>query len=208
MAEAFEEHFGTPARQKEAAELGTWIFLASELLIFGGLFVAYGEYRYLFSDAFREAGREVSGGLGLAMTLVLTTSSFLTASAVGAAREGSLRVSALLFAGAILLGLAFLVMHGYEYWDSARKGELPGQWYRGDVASAGAGLFFALFWIMTGLHVLHVVVGLALLAWAAAGALRGRYSREYHTPLVTVSLYWEFVDMIWLFLFAIFYLYR
>ncbi len=208
MAEAFEEHFGTPARQKEAAELGTWIFLASELLIFGGLFVAYGEYRYLFSDAFREAGREVSGGLGLAMTLVLTTSSFLTASGVGAARQGSMRRTALLLGGAILLGAAFLAMHGYEYWDSARKGELPGQWYRGQATSSGAGLFFALFWIMTGLHVVHVLVGAGLLSWAASRALRGRWSAAYHTPLVTVALYWEFVDMVWLFLVAAFYLYR
>jgi cytochrome c oxidase subunit 3 len=209
MAEttSHQEQFGTPEAQREAAQLGMWIFLGTEILLFGGLFVAYAEYRMLFGRAFRAAGSHVIAWLGMVLTLVLITSSWFAARAVRLARQGQLSASARSLVGTLLLGVSFLVLHVLEYAHHAGEGALPGAWYRfAEVTQPGASLFFTLYYLMTGLHMLHVTVGVGVIGWVAWGASRGRYSAAWHTPVEVGTMYWHLVDIIWIFLFPLLYL--
>jgi len=204
---AIQEQFGTPARQKEAATLAMWVFLGTELLIFSGLFVAYGEYRYTFPVAFQMAGSYAEHGLGLVLTILLLTSSFLATLSVLAARQGKRLATVGLIGLTVALGTLFMVLHLAEWWHHAREGALPGRYYHFDkLTLPGASLFFTLFYLTTGLHMLHVTIGLALLSWSALQALLGRITAEYTTPVEVTVLYWHFVDVIWTFIFPLYYL--
>ncbi len=207
--EAHQEHFGTPERQKEAATLGIWVFLATELLIFSGLFVGYGEYRYLYNDAFHAAGEHVLHWLGLVLTIVLASSSFVASLTVRAARRGRVLSAIAWLLVAMALGVLFMVLHLWEWYHHAKEGALPGELYHFEKATMpGASVFFTLYYLLTGLHMLHVTVGLGLLSFGLLRLVQGRISAEYSTPVEVVVLYWHFVDVIWQFLFPLFYLVR
>jgi cytochrome c oxidase subunit III len=199
--------YATLAQQHEAAQLGMWTFLATEVLFFGGLILAYCVYRYGYPAAFAEAGRHTKIVIGAVNTAILLTSSFFVAWAVVAARLAMGRVAARLLSAAALLGVFFLALKGYEYREEFREHLVPGTNF--DFAAAyarGAELFFIFYFAATGLHALHVAIGIIVLlaiAWRAKGQA---YSADYHAPITVAGLYWHFVDAVWISLFALIYL--
>lgn len=194
-------------QQHETAQLGMWTFLATEVLFFGGLILAYCVYRSGDPGHFAEAARHTKIVIGTANTAVLLTSSFLVAWALSAARLSLGKVAGVLLWAAAILGIVFLVLKGIEYRLEFEEHLLPGL----DFAFQGPGartayLFFSFYLVATGLHAVHVAIGIAVLALIGRQAYRLRYSARYHAPITVAGLYWHFVDMVWIFLFALIYL--
>lgn len=204
---ALAHHFESLEKQTQAQRLGMWLFLASEILLFTALFAAYGVYRYLYAGAFAEASRGLETWMGGVNTFVLVTSSLTVALGLDAARQGRTRRTATLFFLSIGMGLVFLGLKAVEYRHHVLHGELPGRFYTaGHIAGSGGSLFFALYFLITGLHAVHVVVGMTVLGVIGVKSWRGAYSAEYHTPVELAGLYWHLVDLIWIFVFPLIYL--
>jgi|GraSoiStandDraft_4_1057263.scaffolds.fasta_scaffold233881_2 cytochrome c oxidase subunit 3 len=199
--------YATLEQQHDAAQLGMWTFLATEVLFFGGLFVAYFVYRFGYPADFAEAGRHTKIVIGALNTAILLSSSFLVAWAVTAAKLDFGRLAAGLLVGATLLGAFFLALKGYEYVQEFRERLVPGVNFQFEAPHArGAILFFIFYFAATGLHALHVGIGLVILLAIASRARQGAYSICYHAPITVAGLYWHFVDVVWVFLFALIYL--
>ncbi len=199
--------YATLAQQHESAQLGMWTFLATEVLFFGGLILAYCVYRYGYPDDFAVAGRHTKIVIGTTNTAILLTSSFLVAWAVAAAKAGGGRLAAGLLVGGAVLGVLFLGLKGYEYHDEYRENLVPALNFAFDAAhSRGAMLFFMFYFVATGLHALHVAIGVIVLAAVSFRARSNAYSAAYHSPITVAGLYWHFVDIVWIFLFPLIYL--
>lgn len=202
-----QDHFQDLEQQAHAAQLGMWVFLGSEVLFFTGFFTLYAAYRVVFPHTFAEAVRHTDLWLGTANTYVLVTASYLVALAVGAIRKDRERRASRLLWAAAGLGVLFLVLKGIEYAHHFSEGLYPGAYYRNhELTGPGARVFFSLYYLMTGLHAIHVIGGIVVLAVLAWQARRGKYSSTWHTPLELGGLYWHFVDIVWLFLWPMFYL--
>lgn len=202
-------HFEDLEKQTHAARFGMWVFIASEALLFSALFALYAGYRVAYPHAFHESARHTNLLLGSAMTFVLVTSSLAVALSIGSVREKNGKWTAPALGVGMALGFVFLILKAIEYAEHFRDGIYPGPYYHyAGVPDVGARMFFTLYYVMTGLHALHVMGGIVLLGWLAWLARRGRWSREYHTPLELGGMYWHFVDVIWLFLWPLFYLIR
>jgi cytochrome c oxidase subunit 3 len=200
-------HFDDPGQQREAATLGMWVFLGTELLFFGGLFAAYMIYRVWYPETFGDASRTLDITLGSVNTLVLITSSLTMAFAVRAASTGRRRQLMVLIAVTMMLGLVFLGIKGVEYHQKFVEHHVPGLGFHFEgTAPERANLFFSLYFAMTGLHAAHMIIGLGLLTVMFVMAARGRFSVAWHTPVELSGLYWHFVDIIWIFLFPLLYL--
>jgi cytochrome c oxidase subunit 3 len=200
-------HFVDLRQQREASELGMWVFLSTEVLFFGGLFLLYTAYRNADPAAFAEAGRHTKIVIGTINTAVLLTSSFAVAWAVAAVRLGERRLVVILLGAAAFLGLVFLGLKAFEYLDEYREHLVPGL----DFAFAGrhAGgveLFFMFYFVATALHAVHLTIGIVALLVMAWRSNRGDFTPDYHNPLTVTGLYWHFVDVVWIFLFALIYL--
>ena len=184
-----------------------WLFLATEVLLFTALFAAYGVYRFLYAETFAEASRHIETWIGLVNTLVLVTSSFTVATGLHFATRGQGRRTALLFGLSVLLALTFLAFKYVEYSHHFAEGQLPGRFYTYEgVQGPGASLFFTLYFLITGLHGIHVVIGMTVLSVVGLRAGRGAYARAYHVPVELAGLYWHLVDLIWIFVFPLIYL--
>jgi cytochrome c oxidase subunit 3 len=197
-------------QQTHAAQLGMWIFMASEVLFFSGLFALFVAYRFEYGDAFRQAATHTDLGLGTANTFILLTSSLLVVLSIHAVRNSWRRASVVwLLAGTIVLGVIFLGLKLLEYLHHFREGFFPGPYYSNtELPGRGARMFFDLYYAMTGLHAVHVMIGLALMGWLIVLVRRGRLDADYHTPLELCGIYWHFVDVVWVFLWPLFYLLR
>jgi cytochrome c oxidase subunit 3 len=207
QASPLAHHFENLEKQSHAERLGMWLFLASEVLLFTALFAAYAVYRYLYSDAFAEASRAIETWLGLVNTVILVTSSFTVALGLNEAVKGNGKKTGLWFAVSVAFALAFLALKAVEYSHHFHEGQLPGRYYSfQELQAPGASLFFALYFLITGLHGVHVVVGMTILAVVGVKAARGKYSAQYHTPVELAGLYWHLVDLIWIFVFPLIYL--
>jgi cytochrome c oxidase subunit 3 len=202
------EQFQEAAQQDEAAALGMWTFLATEVLFFGGMFLAFYAYRLRWPASFAEGARELKWYLGTINTAVLLTSSYTMALGVHSAREGEGKkvVRWLLVTAGI--GVVFLGIKGTEYAIEYREHLVPGLNYRGDGRAEHEALFMTFYFVMTGFHAVHMVVGLGVLVTLAVMARRGRFSARYHNPVEVGGLYWHFVDMVWVFLYPTLYLLR
>ncbi|MGE7138284.1 cytochrome c oxidase subunit 3 family protein [Luteibacter sp. NPDC031894] len=200
------EQFDDPTQQREAATLGMWAFLATEVLFFGVLFAAYTVCRVLWPDAFASGSRHTDLTLGGMETGVLLTSSFTVALAVRDVQLGGRRMATTLLCITAFLGLAFLAIHGLEYYDDYKAAVIPGIRYEevGGLA-AQERLFFFLYYVTTAFHGLHVAIGVALLLVMAARTHRGEFDPGYHTPLEVSALYWHLVDIVWIFVFPLYY---
>ncbi len=211
-------HFRDLAQQKEAATLGMWVFLVTEIMFFGGLFGAYTVYRNLHYAGFSAGSAHLNIVMGAANTAVLICSSLTMALAVHAAAQGRRRATVLFLVATIVLGGTFLGVKGFEYKDQFEHHLVPGPHFSAvdlhdpqghplspDVAS-NAQIFFSLYFAMTGLHALHMVIGIPLLATIAWMAAERRFSPAWYTPVEMVGLYWHFVDIVWIFLFPLLYL--
>lgn len=204
-----QHHFATAAQQKDAAKFGMWIFLATEVLFFGGLFMAYAAFRYFYPETFLAAHEYLSTPLGATNTVVLITSSLTMALAVRAAQLGNRQQLLLFLALTFLFACAFLGIKYVEYSHKFHDGLLPGQFYSPAPGIHIEGLphvFFGLYFVMTGLHGVHVVAGMIVIAWVFIRSAQRRYSAQYYTPVENVGLYWHLVDVIWIFLFPLLYL--
>jgi len=200
-------HFEDLAQQKEAATLGMWAFLITEVLFFGGLFTAYIVFRTEFPDAFASASHHLDIVMGGINTGVLLGSSLTMALAVHAAQEGK-RNSALGFMTfTLVLGLAFLVIKGFEYHHKFEDNLFPGAGFVSHGAEPGhEQLFFVLYFMMTGVHAAHMIVGILLLLVIMGMTARGKFTATYHSPVENFGLYWHFVDIVWIFLYPLLYL--
>ncbi|WP_426752722.1 cytochrome c oxidase subunit 3 [Myxococcus sp. Y35] len=200
-------HFGDEPARQGAAHMGMWVFLASEVMLFTALFTAYALYRLAYPEVFHLGRTYMDVTLGTANTYVLVCSSILVALAIAAVRSGRDLVASVLLIGAALLGVCFLSIKGAEYVHHIHDQALPGAHYAFEkFAIPGASLYFTLYWVMTGIHALHVVVGVGVLSVMAFRALGGSFSAAYHTPLELGGMYWHLVDVIWLFLWPLLYL--
>ncbi len=200
-------HFQDLEQQREASSLGMWIFLVTEIMFFGGLFLAYTVGRSGYPAAFGEASRHLNVALGGINTGVLIVSSLTMALAVRASQTGKRRMLLGFLGLTLLLGLTFLTLKGVEYADKFRHHLIPGSAFSfPGPAARPAELFFSLYFAMTGLHALHMVIGVSVLAFLFQQAWRGRYTARYYTPVEMSGLYWHFVDIVWIYLFPLLYL--
>jgi len=204
-------HFDDAEQQYESAQMGMWLFLATEVLFFGGLFLGYAVYRSKFPEAFATASHHLDLWLGGFNTMVLLTSSLTMVLAVHAAQTGHRKNIVRFLLATIALGLVFFVVKGVEYSHKFHEHLFPGPYFHfadlpADMPEGNVQLFFSFYFAMTGMHALHMVIGVAILAVIAILAARGKYSPDYYTPVDMVGLYWHFVDIVWVFLFPFLYL--
>ncbi|HWQ92275.1 MAG TPA: cytochrome c oxidase subunit 3 family protein [Clostridia bacterium] len=199
------EQFDDLSQQREAATLGMWTFLATEILFFGTMFLGYIIYRHSYPQAFAEASRHTLVGLGTVNTAILLTSSLTMALAVHSVRQGRQRPLVLFLGATVLFGVAFLVLKGFEYAEDLHQGLWPGPNFKPGLPPQ-AQIFWVLYWIMTGIHALHVGIGVGLLSVILWLSRCGKFSAAYHNPVEITGLYWHFVDVIWIFLYPLLYL--
>lgn len=192
-------------QQKEAATLGMWTFLATEILFFGAMFTSYIVYRTAFPDAFALASHHTIVLFGTVNTAILLTSSLTMALAVHAAKLGENKIVFRYLAVTILFGIAFLAVKGLEYHQDLNEHLWPGPHFRPELPPQSQ-IFWVLYWIMTGVHAVHVTVGVLVICFIARMAAKRKFSAEYHTPVELTGLYWHFVDIIWIFLYPLLYL--
>ncbi len=244
--EFLAHHFDTPDQQFTAAKLGMWVFIATEILMFGGLFCAYAIWRGLDPGVFDEAHHFLNKILGATNTIVLLFSSLTAALAVRSAQVGKRNQTTVYLVVTILCAAVFLVVKYFEYSHKFHLGLLPGhcfghpglsasiqngqevgtclrihadsapvmpQWVKAvdeeghtTLLSPRANMFFGLYFVMTGLHGLHVIVGMSLLGWVLYKNIQGKFSPAYFTPVDLGALYWHLVDLVWIYLFPLLYL--
>jgi cytochrome c oxidase subunit 3 len=203
-----QHHFDSMEQQAEASTLGMWVFLVTEIMFFGGLFMAYLVYRWYSPSGFQEASHHLNIYWGTANTAILIISSLTMALAVRAAQTSQPRGTQVLFLGlTILLGLAFLGIKAIEYTDKFRDRIVPGPGFHweGQYPKA-AEQFYSLYFAMTGLHALHMVIGVGIMSVIMFMAWRNIFDEDYFTPVEVAGLYWHFVDIVWIFLFPLLYL--
>ena len=180
-----QHHFEDLGQQHEASTLGMWMFLATEILFFGGVLMAYWVYRTIYPEAWAVGGEQQNTLLGGINTIVLIISSLTMALAVRAAQLGSRRGTVAFLVATLFFGSIFLGIKSYEYHVQ---------------------LFMLFYWGLTGMHALHMVIGAGLLLWMISRAWRGHFGPEYYGPVEVMGLYWHFVDIVWIFLFPFLYL--
>ena len=191
----------------QAAKLGMWLFLATEVLLFGGLFAAFALYRWMYLPEFHAASQFLSKPLGALNTIVLLISSYFAARAVDSAQHGANRRVARFLTGTIVCGVIFLVVKFVEYHAKIEHHLFPEFGGPNGIQPSSYKAFFGLYYCMTGLHGLHVIIGMGLLWWyGLRPALNNRFSERYYTPVELGALYWHLVDLIWIYLFPLLYL--
>jgi cytochrome c oxidase subunit III len=201
-------HFDSIETQNHASRLGMWLFLGTEVLLFAGLFLGYSVYRHLFHDTFRFASHTLNLTMGTINTVVLISSSLSVALADHSVKTGKNRRAIALLVFTIVCALAFLTIKGFEYSHKFEEGALPGKWFHFEEMAGmpGANMFFTVYFLATGLHAFHVIVGMAILIWVTLRLVRGDFSPTYNIPVELGGLYWHLVDLVWIFLFPLLYL--
>jgi len=215
---ALQHHFENLEQQREAGTLGMWVFLVTEIMFFGGMFFSYTLYRWQYPLEFASASNHLDLKLGTINTIVLIVSSFTMALAVYSAQIGKRRNLLACLVLTIALGVTFLGIKAVEYHQKYVDNLIPGKLIRGHYFSPngvhmlpGADknkveMFYWIYFAMTGMHAVHMIIGVGLLSVILFFAARGRYGPEYHNPVEVSGLYWHFVDIIWIFLFPLLYL--
>ena len=192
-------------RDDLASKTGMWFFLFTEMLLFGGLFIVYSIYRFRNAEAFHLAAHELSIAIGTINTIILLVSSTTIAMSITAIQEKKKKLALILLFTTILLGLAFLVNKYFEWGEHLREHIYPGSPV---LALRGQGdvLFYGLYFFMTGLHALHIIIGLVFICVITAMIYRDKIKYDNFVLLENSGLYWHLVDLIWIFLFPLFYL--
>jgi cytochrome c oxidase subunit 3 len=206
--EPLGHHFNTFEQEHGADEFGMWLFLLTELMLFGGLFLGYIYYRTLYSAGFAEGSRHLELAFGGPNTIILIVSSLTMVLAVRSAQVGTRRSLFWYLVATAALGILFMVVKGAEYYKHFLDGTVPVlNWtYSGPYANQ-VQLFFFAYFALTGLHSLHLTIGIVLVVIVAVMARRGAFLRERHVPVEMIGLYWHFIDMVWMFLLALLYLF-
>ena len=193
------------AKDYTGAKLGMWLFILSELLLFGGMFILYSAYRYKNPVDFHHASMELDVILGTLNTIILLTSSLTVAASIAAIQRGQRKLSMVLLMATMALGLLFLVNKGFEWGTKINHGIYPNS-PRLLARTKGEILFFGLYYIMTGLHGLHVLIGVGVLSAMLILIAKDEINQMRFAPLENSGLYWHLVDIIWIFLYPLFYL--
>jgi cytochrome c oxidase subunit III len=202
-------HFASAEDEFEACKQGMWLFMVTEVLMVGGLFVAYAIFRGLYADMFKEAHKLLSIPLGATNTVILITSSVTMVLGVSSSQRGQRGKTMLYLFLTFLLACGFLCVKYVEYSTKFHHGIFPGglnQYHELDATHPNAPIFFSLYFVMTGIHALHVIVGMGLIAWLWNRARKNEFGPHYFTPVELVGFYWHFVDLVWIFLFPLLYL--
>ena len=203
---ALRHHFETSEQQKDASTIGMWIFLVTEIMFFGGLFMTYITYRGAYPAAFAAGSQKLSIVLGTINTGVLIFSSLTMAMAVHYAALGKKNLIVLFLICTLILGSVFLGIKAVEYHTKFVNHEVPGANFEFEGDKPHVSLYFALYFGMTGLHALHMIVGASLLIMLIFQSAKGKFTAQWHTPVELFGLYWHFVDIVWIFLFPLLYL--
>ena len=207
-----QHHFADMDQQRETSTFGMWLFLVTEIMFFGGLFCAYLVYRATYYQAFVEGSQTMNIWLGATNTAVLICSSLSMAMAVRCAQTDKRKMMVILLLITIVFGAAFLGIKGVEYHEHWTNHQFPGPSFSFPEAEANGvnpqnvQIYFSLYWAMTGLHALHMIIGIGLVTWIVIAGARGAYSADYYSPVENVGLYWHFVDLVWIYLFPLLYL--
>lgn len=209
--QALKEHkvphyFKDADQEFEACKLGMWAFMAQEILFFSGLFVAYGIFSYFHPEMFEYASSKLDWKLGFINTIFLILSSFSMVMSVYYIQHSE-RIKSLINLGiTFILAGVFLVIKSIEYSDKFSHGYLPGILFKGESSFDTLHIFFGLYYTITGLHAIHVIIGMGLILWIMFKVYKGTVHKDYFTPVEMVGLYWHFVDIVWIFLFPLLYL--
>ena len=211
-----QHHFADMEQQRDAASLGMWVFLGTEVMFFGGMFCAYLIYRFWYYNEFAAGSRSIDIWLGTINTVVLICSSLTVALGVRAAQLGQRKLLVILLLLTMLFGLAFLGIKGVEWYQKYEEHHIPGSTFSADdliqkypgihIDPSHEQIYFSLYFALTGLHALHMVIGLGIFTVLTFYAWKGRYTPEYYTPIEIGGLYWHFVDIVWIYLFPLLYL--
>jgi cytochrome c oxidase subunit 3 len=200
-------HFDSADVQFQSGTLGVWLFLVTEILLFGGLFCAFAVFRSRYLEAFIEAHHHLDKVLGTVNTVVLICSSLTMALAVRAAQTNKRALGNVLMVVTLLCATAFLCVKYVEYSHKFHEGLLPGKHFTAEgFKHPEANIFFGVYFIMTGIHGFHILVGMGLILWVLVRNLKGHFSSRYYAPVENVGLYWHLVDLIWIYLFPLLYL--
>lgn len=209
-------HFASVEQQRNAASLGMWLFLATEIMFFGGMFCAYLIYRMWYFREFAAGSRSLDLKWGTINTMVLICSSLTVALGVRAAQTGKRKLLVGLMLLTLIFGFAFLGIKGIEWYKKYTEHHIPGASFNAqDIAEeypqlhidqSHEQIFFSLYFAMTGLHALHMIIGVGIFTFITIYAWKGKYTPEYHTPVEIAGLYWHFVDIVWIYLFPLLYL--
>jgi cytochrome c oxidase subunit 3 len=211
---ALRHHFADMEQQRDAASLGMWVFLATEIMFFGGMFCAYLIYRYWYYYEFAAGSRSLDIRWGTINTAVLICSSLTVALGVRAAQLGKRKLLLILLLLTLVFGLVFLGIKAIEWTTKFEEHHVPGYSFHFEqtelqghqLDSRHAQIFFSLYFAMTGMHALHMIIGIGIFSVIAFFAWKGRYTPEYHTPVEISGLYWHFVDIVWIYLYPLLYL--
>ena len=203
-----QHHFVTAGQQLDTSKTGMWLFLATEILMFGGLFVGYGLMQGVYPEAWVAGHHHLDRVLGAVNTVFLLCSSFSMVMAVHYASTDQKSKTVLNLGITLAFAFAFLAIKFVEYSHKFHEGLLPGRYFR--LAEVGGppqqAMFFGFYFMMTGIHGFHVLIGIILIAWLMVRANRGDFSSAYFTPVDLIGLYWHLVDLIWIYLFPLLYL--
>ncbi|APF19852.1 cytochrome c oxidase subunit III [Caldithrix abyssi DSM 13497] len=202
-----QHHFADAEQQRESAKLGMWIFLVTEVLLFSGLFVFYAVYRALHPDMFINAHKYLDVYLGTINTVVLISSSVTVALAIRSLQLNKSKVAARYLLVTLLLAAVFLVVKYFEYHHKFELGQLPGKFYTFQgIEGTNPHVFFSIYFMMTGLHGLHVLGGMVAIFIMWIKTIKGHFNSEYYTPVENTGLYWHLVDLFWIYIFPLLYL--
>ncbi|MBD3233310.1 MAG: cytochrome c oxidase subunit 3 family protein [candidate division Zixibacteria bacterium] len=200
-------HFSDVEQQRESAKFGMWVFLLTEVLLFGGLFMAYAIYRAWNPDMFYNAHKALNIYMGTANTFVLIASSVTMALSIRSMQLDKRKQTIGFLIATLALACIFLVIKYFEYSHKFHVGQLPGKYYSyTGIKGTNPHIFFGIYFGMTGLHGLHVLAGMSAIVWVLIKTVKKKFSAEYYTPVEMVGLYWHLVDLIWIFLFPLLYL--
>jgi cytochrome c oxidase subunit III len=199
-------HFDSMAQQFDAAKFGTWLFLCTEILMFGGLFVGYIIYHQLYPETFAEGAKQLNWKLGAVNTVVLLFSSVTMALAINSIQRGKNQLAMNYLVVTFICGLIFMVVKYFEYTHKFHLGYYPGKFLTAEHEAANLGLYFSFYFCMTGLHGSHVLAGMGLIAWSWWRTKRGDFDPEYYQWVECSGLFWHLVDLIWIYLFPLLYL--
>jgi cytochrome c oxidase subunit 3 len=202
-----QHHFADMEQQRESAKLGMWLFLLTEVLLFGGLFCAYAIYRAWHPEMFSNAHTLLNVWLGGTNTVVLITSSVTMALAIRSLQLNQKKQAIWFIYSTIALAAVFMVIKYFEYSHKIHLGQLPGKYYTFQgLEGTNPHIFFSVYFMMTGLHGFHVLCGMVVMFWLIKRIKANEFNSEYYTPVEMTGLYWHLVDLIWIFLFPLFYL--
>ncbi|MEJ2054510.1 MAG: cytochrome c oxidase subunit 3 family protein [Calditrichaceae bacterium] len=200
-------HFSDAEQQRDSAKLGMWIFLITEVLLFSGLFTFYAVYRSWYPNMFLDAHKQLNVTMGTLNTIVLITSSVTIALAIRAMQFNKRKQTIILLAVTLMLAATFLVIKFFEYNHKFHLGQLPGKYYTfTGLSGNNPHVFFSVYFMLTGLHAIHVIAGMIAIGWVLRRTIKNHFSAEYYTPIENAGLYWHLVDIIWIYLFPLLYL--